>query len=79
MKYSLQGLRDRISLFVQNAHPANFSFIKEKVNGYINQMKDMLLDCTICQTAAGGSCPSCVKIQETIGWALEKMREADKR
>lgn len=75
----LQHIKDVISLLVYHASPSNLAFIKEKVHNHINEMKEMLLDCENCKTPSGGSCSSCVAIQEMIGWALEKLREAVKQ
>ena len=79
MKYSLQSIRDRISLFVDAATSENRLFVKEKILKYINQLKDMLLDCENCKSPMSESCAECIKIQETIGWALEKLRKVEKK
>ena len=43
----------------------------------INQLKDLLLDCVVCHQAAFGSCPKCLEVQRTIGWALELIRKSE--
>lgn len=75
----LQEIREKISLFVFHATELNRSIVKEKVHKCINELKDMLLDCVDCRSPVGGSCQNCVKIQETIGWALEKLTRVEKR
>jgi hypothetical protein len=79
LKYSLQSIRDRISLFANAATAETSSLVKEKLLKYINQLKDMLLDCENCKSPMGESCKDCVRIQETIGWALEKLRKIEKK
>ena len=79
MKYSLQSIRDRITLFADAASAESFLFVKEIILKHINNLKDMLLDCEHCKSPMGESCKSCITIQETIGWALEKLRKIEKK
>jgi hypothetical protein len=79
VKYSLQAIRDRISLFADHATAESFLFVKEILLKHINHLKDMLLDCTTCKSPMGESCKECIKVQETIGWALERLRKIEKK
>lgn len=79
MKYSLQSIRDRIELFSRAATAETFPLVKEKLNEMINRLKDMLLDCTNCKSPMSESCKDCIRVQETIGWALEKLRKVEKK
>lgn len=79
MKYSLQAIRDRIDLFSHEATAETFNFVKEKINESINRLKDMLLDCQNCKSLMNESCGDCIKVQETIGWALEKLRKVERK
>lgn len=79
MRYSLQSIRDRIELFAHEATAETFLFVKEKILEGINRLKDMLLDCANCKSPMSESCKDCIKIQETIGWALEKLRKVEKK
>jgi chromosome condensin MukBEF complex kleisin-like MukF subunit len=79
LKYSLQSIRDRISLFSDAATAETFTLVKEKLLKYINQLKDMLMDCANCKSPMSESCKDCIRIQETIGWALEKLRKVEKK
>lgn len=79
MKYSLQAIRDRITLFADAASAESFLFVKEIILKHINNLKDMLLDCENCKSPMSESCAACIKIQETIGWALERLRKVEKK
>lgn len=79
MKYSLQSIRDRIELFAAEATAETFLFVKEKILKLINNLKDMLLDCNNCKSPMSESCKECIKVQEVIGWALEKLRKVEKK
>ena len=79
MKYTLQAIRDRINLFYGAATQETASLVKEKLLKYINCLKEILLDCASCKSPMSESCKECIKVQETIGWALEKLRKVEKK
>jgi hypothetical protein len=79
LKYTLQSIRDRVELFAHEATADTFLFVKEKILESINRLKDMLMDCITCKSPMSESCKECIKIQETIGWALEKLRKVEKK
>lgn len=79
MEYSLQEIRDRITLFTDAASADSRVFVKEKILKYINQLKEMLLDCRNCKSPMSESCKDCILVQETIGWALERLRKVEKK
>lgn len=79
MEYSLQEIRDRITLFTDAASADSRVFVKEKILKYINQLKEKLLDCSNCKSPMSESCKECLLVQETIGWALERLRKVEKK
>jgi hypothetical protein len=79
LKYTLQSIKDRILFFVREVTSETRPVAKEKILAYINHLKDMLLDCVVCKSPMSESGKNCIRIQEMIGWALEKLRKIEKK
>lgn len=78
MKLTCKEIKDRITMSLACAAPEAIRLVIPKIKGYVEMMKDMLLDCQTCMGMGGGSCKECLEIQQTIGWSLEKLKGIEK-
>jgi hypothetical protein len=70
----LTDIQERISRCAR--HPG-IPEASKAIHDCIDQLKELLLDCSVCHRSTFGSCASCVEIQKTIGWALERLRDSE--